>query len=51
LASVVNFPVVHSVALVPALGILGVVLAAASAALALPGYLSAGVSPAVALHD
>jgi putative ABC transport system permease protein len=51
LASVINFPVVHSVALTAALASLGVVLAAAAAAIALPGYLAAGVSPAVALED
>jgi putative ABC transport system permease protein len=51
LANVINFPVVHSVAVLPALASLGLVLAAAAAAVALPGYLAAGVSPAVALQD
>jgi putative ABC transport system permease protein len=51
LANVINFPVVHSVALLPALASLGLVLAAAAATVALPGYLAAGVSPAVALQD
>jgi putative ABC transport system permease protein len=51
LANVINFPVVHSVALVPALVSLAVVALAAGAAIALPGYLAAGVSPAVALED
>jgi hypothetical protein len=35
----------------PAVASLALVLAAASAAVALPGYLAAGVSPAVALQD
>jgi putative ABC transport system permease protein len=51
LANVINFPVVYSVAVLPALASLALVLAAASAAVALPGYLAAGVSPAVALQD
>jgi putative ABC transport system permease protein len=51
LANVINFPVVHSVALLPALGSLGLVLAAAAVAVALPGYLAAGVAPSVALED
>ncbi len=51
LANVINFPVVHSFALVATLASLGLVLAAAEVAIALPGYLAAGVSPAVALED
>jgi putative ABC transport system permease protein len=51
LANVINFPVVHSVAALAALSSLGLVLLAAAAAIALPGYLAAGVSPAVALED
>jgi putative ABC transport system permease protein len=51
LANVVNFPVVHSVAILPALASLGAVTGAAVAILALPGYLAAGVRPAVALED
>jgi putative ABC transport system permease protein len=51
LANVINFPVVYSVALVPALASLGVVVVAAGAAIAVPGYLATGVSPAVALED
>jgi putative ABC transport system permease protein len=51
LATVINFPVVHSVAIVPALLSEAIVVAAAVAIIALPGYLAAGVSPAVALQD
>jgi putative ABC transport system permease protein len=51
LANVINFPVVHSVAVLPALLSLALVLAAAAAAVALPGYLAAGVPSSVALQD
>jgi putative ABC transport system permease protein len=51
LADVINFPVVYSFAALTALTSLGLVLVAAAAAIALPGYLAAGVSPAVALQD
>jgi putative ABC transport system permease protein len=51
LANVMNFPVVYSVAVVPALLSLAVVTAAAASIIALPGYLAAGVAPAVALQD
>jgi putative ABC transport system permease protein len=51
LANVINFPVVHSVAALPALTSVALVLAAAAAAVSLPGYLAAGVAPAVALQD
>lgn len=51
LANVINFPVVHSVALVPALISLLIVAGAALAIVAVPGYLATGVSPAVALED
>ena len=51
LANVINFPVVYSFAAPSALFSLAVVTAAAVAILALPGYLAAGVSPAVALQD
>ncbi len=51
LADVINFPVVRSVALLPALISLGVVTAAAAAVLAIPGYAAAGVPAAVALQD
>ncbi len=51
LANVINFPVVHSVAVLSALLSLAVVTAAAAAIIAIPGYLAAGVSPAVALQD
>ncbi|HEY4451333.1 MAG TPA: FtsX-like permease family protein [Solirubrobacteraceae bacterium] len=51
LANVINFPVVHSVALVPALISLLIVAGAALAIVAIPGYLATGVSPAVALED
>jgi putative ABC transport system permease protein len=51
LAQVINFPVVYSPALGPALVSLAVVTVAAVAILSLPGYLAAGVSPALALQD
>lgn len=51
LAEVINFPVVHSVAVIPALVALAVVSAAAVLILSVPGYAAAGVSPAVALED
>ena len=51
LANVINFPVVHSVALLPALISLGVVTAAAAVIVAIPGYAAARVPAAVALQD
>jgi putative ABC transport system permease protein len=51
LANMINFPVVHSVAIAATVTSAGLVLAAAVVAIALPGYLAAGVSPAVALQD
>ncbi|HXN37957.1 MAG TPA: FtsX-like permease family protein [Solirubrobacteraceae bacterium] len=51
LANVMNFPVVYSVALLPALLSLAIVTTAAAAIVALPGWLAAGVAPAVALQD
>ena len=51
LANVLNFPVVYSVAVLPALLSLTIVAAAAATILAIPGYLAAGVLPAVALQD
>jgi putative ABC transport system permease protein len=51
LANVINFPVVYSVALVSAVGSLAIVTAAAAAIVAIPGYIAAGVPPAVALQD
>jgi putative ABC transport system permease protein len=51
LASVVNFPVERSVAVLPAASILAAVLAAAVLMLSLPSYLTTGVSPSVALQD
>jgi putative ABC transport system permease protein len=51
LANVINFPVVYSVALLSALVSLAIVTAAAAAIVAIPGYLAAGVPPAVALQD
>jgi putative ABC transport system permease protein len=51
LANVINFPVVHSVALPAALLGLAVVTAAALVIVSAPGYLAAGVAPAVALQD
>ncbi len=51
LANVINFPVVYSVAGLAALSSLAVVTVTAVAILAIPGYLAAGVAPAVALQD
>jgi putative ABC transport system permease protein len=51
LANVINFPVVRSLALPATVTSAALVFAAAVAATALPGYLAAGVSPAVALQD
>ena len=51
LANVINFPVVYSVAVVSALVSLAIVTATAAAIIAIPGYLAAGVAPAVALQD
>jgi putative ABC transport system permease protein len=51
LANVINFPVVHSVALGPALFSVVMVAGAALAIVAIPGYAASGVSPAVALED
>jgi len=51
LAHVINFPVVDSVAALPTVTSLALVLLAAELAVALPGYLATGVSPAVALQD
>jgi putative ABC transport system permease protein len=51
LANVINFPVVYSVAAPAAVLSLAIVTAAALAIIAIPGYLAAGVPPAVALED
>jgi putative ABC transport system permease protein len=51
LANVINFPVVYSVAVLSALVSLVIVTAAAAVIVAIPGYLAAGVAPAVALQD
>ncbi len=51
LANVINFPVVYSVAVVSAILSLAIVTVAALLVIAIPGYLAAGVSPAVALQD
>ncbi len=51
LASVINFPVVHSVAAPAALLSLLAVTAGAALIVAVPSYLAAGVPPAVALQD
>jgi putative ABC transport system permease protein len=51
LANVINFPVVYSVAILAALVSLAIVTAAALVIIAIPGYLAAGVPPAVALQD
>ncbi len=51
LANVINFPVVYSFGALVAASSLALVTAAAVAMVAIPGYLAAGVSPAVALQD
>ncbi len=51
LASVINYPVVRSVALPTALAALAIVTAAALAVLSVPGYLAARVPAALALQD
>jgi putative ABC transport system permease protein len=51
LANVINFPVVYSVAAPAAVLSLAIVAAAALAIVAIPGYIAAGVPPAVALED
>jgi putative ABC transport system permease protein len=51
LANVINFPVVYSLAVLSALLSLTIVTAAALVIIAIPGYLAAGVPPAVALED
>jgi putative ABC transport system permease protein len=51
LASVINYPVVRSVALPTALAALAIVTAAALAALSVPGYLAARVPAGLALQD
>jgi putative ABC transport system permease protein len=51
LANVINFPVVYSVAILAALLSVALVTAAALVIVAVPGYLAAGVAPAVALQD
>ncbi len=51
LANVINFPVVYSFGALVAVSSLALVTAAAVAIVAIPGYLAAGVSPAVALQD
>jgi putative ABC transport system permease protein len=51
LANVVNFPVVYSLAALGALSSIAIVTVTALAIIAIPGYLAAGVPPAVALQD
>jgi putative ABC transport system permease protein len=51
LAQTINFPLAHSLSPLPALASLGVVIAAALAVLALPGYLATGVPASVALQE
>jgi putative ABC transport system permease protein len=51
LANVINFPVVHSVALAAALLSVATVAAVALAVIAIPGYGAAGVPPAMALEE
>jgi putative ABC transport system permease protein len=51
LANVINFPVVYSVAILSAILSLAIVTTTAVVIIAIPGYLAAGVAPAVALQD
>lgn len=51
LADVINFPVVYSIAILSAVLSLAIVTAAALVIIAIPGYVAAGVPPAVALQD
>lgn len=51
LAQTINFPVARSLSPLPALGSLGLVIAAALAVIALPGYLATGVPASVALQE
>ncbi len=51
LANVINFPVVYSVAALSSLLSILLLTAGAIVVIAIPGYLAAGVSPAVALQD
>jgi len=51
LANVINFPVVHSVAILAALISAAIVTAAALVIVAIPGYIASGVPAAVALED
>lgn len=51
LAQTIDFPLAHSLSLLPALASLGLVIAAALAVLALPGYLATGVPASVALQE
>jgi putative ABC transport system permease protein len=51
LSRVIDFPVVHSVAPLTALGSLALVTATALAILAIPGYLAASVPASLALQD
>jgi putative ABC transport system permease protein len=51
LASMIDFPVVHTVTAQSSLGSVALVIATATAILALPGYLAAAVPAALALQD
>jgi ribulose kinase len=51
LANVINFPVVHSMAVAAALLGVATVAAVALAVIAIPGYDAAGVAPATALEE
>jgi putative ABC transport system permease protein len=51
LASVIDFPVVHTVTAQSSLGSVALVIATATAILAIPGYLAASVPAALALQD
>jgi putative ABC transport system permease protein len=51
LAHVINFPVVYTVSVLPALTSLAIVVAAAAVIVAIPGYLAASVPASAALED
>jgi putative ABC transport system permease protein len=51
LAQTMSFPVAHALSPLPALESLGLVIAAALAVIALPGYLASGVPASVALQE
>jgi putative ABC transport system permease protein len=51
LASVIDFPILHTVTAQSSLGSVALVIATATAILAIPGYLAASVPAALALQD